>query len=83
MTQYIYWHKVKSINRFLFRKFKINQIVGFFEKEKEWAIINKECTAIEPYVKFEYLGRTIYTSNRKENKKEFDKFMKKLEGGKK
>lgn len=79
MTNYIYWHRVKSVNKdVLVSKFKINQIIGFSTKEKEFSVLNKEYTAIEPYVKFEYLGRTIYTYDKKENKKYFDELMKRI-----
>ncbi len=79
MAKYIYWHRVKLINKEVYvSRFKINQIVGFLEKIKDFSILNKELTNIEPYVKFEYLGRTIDTGDKKENKKEFDKLMKKL-----
>lgn len=74
----IYWYKIIWIDRTIFRGFKINQVVGFLEKQKDWAILNKECTAIEPYIKFKYLGKTNRTGNKKSDKEEFDKLMVKV-----
>lgn len=74
--KYIYWHKVKSINQKVHRsEFKMNEIIGFSNKEKNFSILNKECTDIEPYVEFKYLGRTLRTGDKKEDKKEFDNFI--------
>ncbi len=78
MVQYIYWHRVKLIDRNVYRGFKINQIVGFLEKNKEWGVLNKEGTAIEPYIKFDYLGRTIRTFDKVKDKKAFDDLIKKV-----
>lgn len=74
----IYWYKVIWIDRTIFRGFKINQVIGFLKRQKpsEWAILNKECTAVEPYLKFKYLGKTIRTGNKKVDKAEFDKMRK-------
>ena len=78
MVKYIYWHRVRWIDRQVFRKFKINQVIGFLRKETSWEILNKECTGIEAYIKFEYLGRTIRTGDGKKDKKEFNKLMSKI-----
>ena len=74
----IYWHKVIWIDKERIKlvvtgKYEVGKAYGFQRIEKEWSCLDNKAKDITPYIKFKYIGKSLYSDNLKERKKSFNK----------